>query len=184
MREHSYEKPTKKLRDSTLGGLPDGVLTPSYNRSKLSPGMVHIGLGNFHRAHQAWYLHRLMQQGLALDWAIVGAGVRPYDEDQRLKLAAQDYMTTLIELSPECRTAEVIGSMIDYVPIESGNAQLIEQMVQPEIRIVALTVTEGGYYIDPVIKGFNAADPDILFDAANTKNPKTAFGAIVATLRL
>jgi len=184
MRKHSDEKPTMKLCDATLGGLPDGVLTPSYDRSKLSPGFVHIGLGNFHRAHQAWYLHRLMQQGLALDWAIVGAGVRPYDEDQRLKLAAQDYMTTLIELSPEGRTAEVIGSMIDYVPIEPGNAQLIEQMAQPEIRIVSLTVTEGGYYIDPVTKEFDTTHPDILFDAANPENPKTAFGAIVVALRL
>ena len=115
-----------------------------------------------------------MQQGLALDWAIVGAGVRPYDEDQRLKLAAQDYMTTLIELSPEGRTAEVIGSMIDYVPIEPGNAQLIEQMAQPEIRIVSLTVTEGGYYIDPVTKGLMPTHPDILFDAEPRK-PKNGF---------
>jgi len=184
MRKHSDEKLMMKLCDASLDGLPDRILKPSYNRSKLSPGIVHIGLGNFHRAHQAWYLHQLMQQGLALDWAIVGAGVRPYDEDQRLKLAAQDYMTTLIELSPQGRSAEVIGSMIDYVPIEPGNAQLIEQMAQPKIRIVSLTVTEGGYYIDPVTKRFDAANPDILFDAKNTKNPKTAFGAIVAALRL
>ena len=184
MSRRSDAKPTMKLCDATLGELPDGVLTPSYDRSKLSPGLVHIGLGNFHRAHQAWYLHRLMQQGLALDWAIVGAGVRPYDEDQRLKLAAQDYMTTLIELSPEGRTAEVIGSMIDYVPIEPGNAQLIEQMAQPETRIVSLTVTEGGYYINPVTKGFDVTHPDIVFDTTHPTAPKTAFGAMVAALRL
>jgi mannitol 2-dehydrogenase len=80
MRKHSDEKLMMKLCDASLDGLPDRILKPSYNRSKLSPGIVHIGLGNFHRAHQAWYLHQLMQQGLALDWAIVGAGVRPYND--------------------------------------------------------------------------------------------------------
>ena len=62
------------LSNATLEALPDGVSTPSYDRSKLTPGIVHIGLGNFHRAHQAWYLHRLMQRGLAHNWAIIGAG--------------------------------------------------------------------------------------------------------------
>ena len=67
------------LSNATLEALPDGVSTPSYDRSKLTPGIVHIGLGNFHRAHQAWYLHRLMQRGLAHNWAIIGAGVRRCD---------------------------------------------------------------------------------------------------------
>ncbi len=171
------------LSNATLADLPSGVMTPSYDRSELTAGIVHIGLGNFHRAHQAWYLHRLMQQGSAKDWAIVGAGVRPYDEEQRLKLAAQDHLTTLIELSPEGTTAEIVGSMIDYVPVEPGNRPLTSQMAEAGIKIVALTVTEGGYYIDPVTKGFDAAHPDILFDAANPDRPVTAFGAIVAALR-
>ncbi len=68
------------LSNATLDQLPAEILRPQYDRSKLTAGILHIGLGNFHRAHQSWYLHRLMQQGLALDWAIVGAGVRPYDE--------------------------------------------------------------------------------------------------------
>lgn len=172
-----------KLSDANLGGLPKGVLTPSYDRAGLKPGIVHIGLGNFHRAHQAWYLHRLMQQGLAYDWAIIGAGVRPYDEEQRLKLAAQDYLTTLIELSPEGSRAEVVGSMIGYVPVQPGNGRLIDQMAAPEIKIVALTVTEGGYYINPVTKGFDAAHPDIVFDAATPNAPMTGFGAMVVALR-
>ena len=65
-----------KLSNATLRDLPEGIERPTYDRSELTPGIVHIGLGNFHRAHQAWYLHRLMQQGLAHDWAIIGAGVR------------------------------------------------------------------------------------------------------------
>ena len=172
------------LSNATLTDLPEGITGPSYDRSALTPGIIHIGLGNFHRAHQAWYLHRLMQQGLALDWAIIGAGVRPYDEAQRLKLAAQDYLTTLIELDPAGRSAEVVGSMIDYIPIVEGNGLLISRMADPAIRIVALTVTEGGYYIDPVTKGFHASHPDIQHDAANPDRPLTAFGAMVAALKL
>lgn len=173
-----------KLSNATLNRLPESVERPRYDRSALRAGIVHIGLGNFHRAHQAWYLHRLMQQGLAQDWAIVGAGVRPYDAVQRAKLAAQDYLTTLIELGPESSSAEVVGSMIDYVAIEDGNGALIARMAEPDIRIVALTVTEGGYYIDPAGKGFDAAHPDIVHDAANPDRPRTAFGAMVAALRL
>ncbi len=172
-----------KLSNATLGQLPEGVLRPEYDRSKLSAGIVHIGLGNFHRAHQSWYLHRLMQQGLAHDWAIVGAGVRPYDSKMRAKMAAQDYLTTLIELDPAATSAEVVGSMIDYVPIEEGNGPLIARMSAPDIRIVALTVTEGGYYIDPATGGFDATHPDIVHDAAKPEFPRTAFGAMVAALR-
>lgn len=173
-----------KLSNATLKDLPAGIKVPTYDRAKLSPGIVHIGLGNFHRAHQSWYLHRLFQQGLDTDWAIVGAGVRPYDAAMREKMKAQDYLTTLIELDPSGKSAEVVGSMIDYVPVEEGNGPLIERMAAPDIRIVALTVTEGGYYIDPATKGFDAGHPDIVHDAENPGRPRTAFGAIVAALKL
>ncbi|MBV2358634.1 mannitol dehydrogenase family protein [Thalassococcus sp. CAU 1522] len=173
-----------KLSNATLSALPQDVLRPRYDRSRLTPGIVHIGLGNFHRAHQAWYLHRLMQDGLAMDWAIIGAGVRPYDAAMRDRLLAQDCLTTLIELDPAGRSVEVTGAMIDYLPIEEGNGALIRQMADPAIRIVALTVTEGGYYIDPVTGGFDASHPDIQHDAANPDTPRTAFGAMVAALRL
>ncbi len=175
---------TVRLSNANLDRLPGNIERPHYDRSRLSAGILHIGLGNFHRAHQSWYLHRLMQQGLANDWAIVGAGVRAYDSAQREKLLAQDCLTTLIELDPSGTSAEVVGSMIDYVPIEDGNGALIARMAQPDIRIVSLTVTEGGYYIDPATKAFDAAHPDIVHDAANPDRPKTAFGAMVAALRL
>jgi len=171
------------LSDAALSDVSADVQKPVYDRARLKPGIVHIGLGNFHRAHQAWYLHRLMQQGEALDWAIIGAGVRAPDEAQRKRLAAQDYLTTLIELDPKGRSAEIIGSMIGFVPIEEHNSALIAQMADPSIRIVALTVTEGGYYIDPVTKGFDATHPDIQHDAAHPDTPRTAFGAMIAALK-
>ncbi len=170
------------LSDAALDQL--SIKRPEYDRASLTPGIVHIGVGNFHRAHQAWYLHRLMQAGQAHDWAIIGAGVRPYDAAMREKLKAQDCLTTLIELDPADVSAEVVGSMIDYLPIKEGNAPLIRQMADPAIRIVAMTVTESGYYVDPVTKGFDAANHDMVHDAANPDTPRTAFGAMIAALRL
>ena len=172
-----------KLSNATLAALPEGIMRPTYDRAALTPGIVHIGLGNFHRGHQAWYLHRLMQKGLAHDWAIVGAGVRAGDAVQRERLAGQDYLTTLIALDPAQTTAEVVGSMIDFVPVEQSNAALIAQMADPAIRIVAMTVTEGGYYIDPATKRFDASHPDIVHDAATPDTPVTAFGAMIAALK-
>lgn len=172
-----------KLSDAKLDRLPSDVARPSYDRAALTPGIVHVGVGNFHRAHQAWYLHRLMQEELAHDWAVVGAGVRPADSATRERLAAQDYLTTLIELDPSGRAAEVVGSMINYVPVVEDNAPLIARMTDPAIRIVSLTVTEGGYYVDPATGGFDASHPDIVHDTANPAHPRTAFGAIIAALR-
>lgn len=171
-----------RLSNDTLQSLPGSVLVPTYDRSKLSPGIVHIGLGNFHRGHQAWYLHRLMQQGQALDWAIIGAGVRPGDAKMRERLLAQDCLTTLIELDPESASVEVIGSMIDFLPIEVDNGALIAAMSDPGIRIVAMTVTEGGYFQNES-GDLDANHPDIQHDAANPEHPVTAFGAMIAAYR-
>ena len=172
-----------RLSNDTLNDLPESIARPGYDRTSLAPGIVHIGLGNFHRAHQAWYLHRLMQRGLNHDWAIIGAGIRPFDAVQRKKLRRQDCLSTLIKLDPSGASAEVIGAMIDYVPVEEGNAALIRRMADPAIRIVSLTVTEGGYYINPTAKRFDVAHPDILHDTANPDRPRTVFGAMVAALR-
>ncbi len=172
------------LTNKALLDLPEAVSYPSYDRGRLSPGIVHIGVGNFHRAHQAWYLHRLMQAGQAHDWAIIGAGVRPADAAQRDRLLAQDCLTTLIELDPSGKSAEVTGAMIDFLPVEADNAALIRQMADPAIRIVSLTVTEGGYYLDPASGGFDASHADMQHDAANPRRPRTAFGAMIAALRL
>lgn len=172
-----------KLSLSTLNALPAPVARPTYDRASLSAGIVHIGLGNFHRAHQAWYLHRLMQQGLAQDWAILGAGVRAADAAQRDRMLAQDCLTTLIELDPSGKSAEVTGSMIGFIPVADDNAPLIAHMAEPAIRIVSLTVTEGGYYVSSD-GSFDAQHPDIAYDAAHPDTPVTAFGAIIAALKL
>ncbi|MEN8656851.1 MAG: mannitol dehydrogenase family protein, partial [Marivita sp.] len=173
-----------KLSNATLDDLPTTILRPKYERGALTAGIVHIGVGNFHRAHLAWYVHRLMQQGFAQEWAIIGAGVRPYDAAMREKLLAQDCLTTLIELNPVSRSAEVTGAMVDYLPIEEGNGPLIRRMAEPDIRIVSMTVTEGGYYRNAVTNAFDAAHPDMIHDSQSPETPRTAFGAIIAALRL
>lgn len=171
------------LSNATLAQLPDAVRVPTYDRAGLTPGIVHIGLGNFHRGHQAWYLHRLFDLGANHDFAIIGAGVRAGDAAMRDKLLAQDCLTTLIELDPSGHSVEVTGSMIDFVAVEEANGALIAQMADPAIRIVALTVTEGGYYVAPADGSFDAAHPDIIHDAAHPVTPRTAFGAVIAALR-
>ncbi len=156
---------------------------PPYDRSRLTPGIVHIGLGNFHRAHQAVYLDDLMASGEGHDWAILGAGVRAADARMREALLAQDCLSTVIELDPAGKTARRIGAMTGFVEVAPGNGPLIAAMADPAIRIVSLTVTEGGYFISAETGLVDTAAPDLVHDAANPGAPRTAFGAILAALR-
>ena len=159
------------------------VALPRYDRSRLTPGIVHIGLGNFHRAHMAVYLDDLMNLGEAMDWAILGAGVRAGDARMREALVAQDCLSTVIELDPDGKSARRVGAMIDFIEVQPDNAALIAAMSRPEIRIVSLTVTEGGYFIDAATGAFDPKADDIVHDAAHPDAPVTAFGAILAALR-
>lgn len=162
---------------------PAPVAHPAYDRSRLTPGIVHIGLGNFHRAHMAVYLDDLFAMGEGMDWAILGAGVRAPDARMRDALKGQDCLSTVIELDPKGKTARRIGAMVDFIEVQPDNAALIAAMSRPEIRIVSLTVTEGGYYVDPATGRFDPTHPDIAADARNPDRPATAFGAILAALR-
>ncbi|QCB55798.1 mannitol dehydrogenase family protein [Sphingopyxis sp. PAMC25046] len=159
------------------------VAQPRYDRGRLTPGIVHIGLGNFHRAHMATYLDDLFALGEGHDWAILGAGVRPADARMREALEAQDWLSTVIELDSQGKRARRVGAMIGFVEVDPANGPLIEAMRWPEIRIVSLTVTEGGYFIDPSTGRFDPAAPEIAADGAAPDRPATAFGAIVAALR-
>ena len=126
---------------------------PRYRRGSLSAGIVHFGVGNFHRSHQAVYLDDLFNLGLDHDWALVGAGVRSADVEMRNKLLGQDYLTTVVEQEADRTTARVTGAMIDFLPV-GDLAAISETLADPKVRIVSLTVTEGGYYIDPASQRF------------------------------
>lgn len=156
---------------------------PRYPRGSLKGGIVHFGVGNFHRAHQAVYLDNLFNLGLDHDWALIGAGVRANDEDMRRKLLSQDYLTTVVEQEADKSSARVTAAMIDFLPV-GDLATIGETLADPAIRIVSLTVTEGGYYIDPASQRFDATHPDIVADSANPDAPKTVFGLILLGLRL
>jgi mannitol 2-dehydrogenase len=170
-----------RLSLAALRSLPSAVSRPSYERRGLKAGIVHIGVGNFHRAHMAAYLDDLFEQGLAHDWAIVGAGVTPFDAAMRDKLKDQDWLTTVIEQDADGARARVTGAMIDFIdPADKG--ALVERMTDPAIRIVSLTVTEGGYFINPATGGFDVDNPAIMRDAAKPDRPETVFGLMLAAL--
>jgi len=171
---------TVLLSNSTLDQIDSEVSTPNYRQQDLTAGIIHIGVGNFHRAHQSMYMHKLFELGEDRDWAIVGAGVKHYDEVMRAKLESQDWLTTVVELDPKKLTASVTGAMIDFLEIDPQG--LIKAMVAPNIRIVSLTVTEGGYFVDAQTGGFDASHPEVVADAKNLESPGTVFGVIVSAL--
>jgi mannitol 2-dehydrogenase len=171
---------TLPISISTLARI-DRAAVPSFRRADLSPGIVHFGVGNFHRAHQAAALDALMNEGLARDWAIVGAGVTDYDRRMRDALAGQDWLTTLVEQSAERATARVTGAMTDFLPV-GDVAAATARLADPATRIVSLTVTEGGYFLDPA-GAFDADHAAIRADAANPDAPATVFGLILKGLR-
>jgi mannitol 2-dehydrogenase len=173
---------TRALSLANLGSLRSQVAVPTYRREELSPGIVHIGVGNFHRAHQAIYLDRLFNNGKDHDWAIIGTGVRAADIAMYDALRAQDYLTTVVEQEATSSSACITGAMIGMTRPCDGPA-LVAQLTHPSTRIVSLTVTEGGYFIDSATGKFNPDDPAIRADAANPNDPKTAFGLIALGLR-
>lgn len=169
------------LSEQVLSDLPEGVKGPGYDRSSLTPGILHVGVGNFHRAHMAVYLDRLFATGKGHDWALVGAGVRPGDAAMRDRLKGQDWLTTVVDLDPGGLSAQVIGPMVDFVEIDPKAT--VTRMADPAIRIVSTTITEGGYYVRPD-GGFDADHPDMKVDAASPDAPKSVFGMIIKALRL
>ena len=132
------------LNNATLSELP--IEAPNYDRSSVTVGIAHIGTGHFHRAHQAMYIDRLLQQGLAREWGICGVGVMPGDWTMRDVLTDQDGLYTLILEKPDgSRDAHVIGSIIDYRYAPDDPESALEVLAAPSTRIISLTITEGGY---------------------------------------
>ena len=171
-----------KLSTATLGSLGDDVPVPAYDRSEVTAGIVHIGVGGFHRAHQAMYLDRLMSEGRAMDLGICGLGVLPSDERMRDALAGQDFLYTLV-LKDNDGTWEprVIGSIVDFLLAPEDPEAAIEKMADPAIKIVSLTVTEGGYSVHSVTGEFAPTDA-IRADAEADATPTTYFGLVTEAL--
>ena len=183
------------------------TLAPAYDRSAITTGIVHIGVGGFHRAHQAMYIDRLMREGLksgapgstgsgapgitgsgapgtCLDWGICGVGLLPGDARMRDALASQDHTYTLTLKYPDGHhESTVIGSIHDYLFAPDDPEAVLRLMAAPATRIVSLTVTEGGYNIDDATGAFRTESDGARHDAAHPHEPSTAFGYIVEALR-
>jgi mannitol 2-dehydrogenase len=172
-----------KLNKQNLHHLAPEVVLPAYTLSDTRQGIAHIGVGGFHRAHQAYYTDALMNTGKDLDWAICGVGLRAGDRRARDDLKAQDYLFTLLELGDTDDTeVRVIGAIRDMLLAEDGAQALIDKLASPEIRIVSLTITEGGYCIDDSNGEFMAHLPQIQHDLAHPDAPQTVFGFLCAAL--
>ena len=171
------------LNYATLGELQENLAVPSYDRSGLTAGIVHFGVGGFHRAHQAMYLDRLMNAGAAHDWAVCGVGVLPGDARMKQVMDKQDCLYTLVVKNPDgTREGRVIGSMIEYLFAPDDPEAVIEKMASDAVRIVSLTVTEGGYNFHHVTGEFDAANPDVVHDLTPGAAPRTTFGLVVEAL--
>lgn len=172
-----------RLSSATIDQLPDGVDRPRYDRAQVSAGIVHFGVGGFHRAHQALVIDRLMAAGEVLDWGIVGVGLLPGDAAMRDALAEQDHLYTLMELAPTGEpSVRVVGSIIDYLFGPDDPEAVVELMASPAIRIVSLTVTEGGYNYDQVSGEFLWSEPCVLADSDPSRSPVTLFGYLARAL--
>jgi mannitol 2-dehydrogenase len=156
---------------------------PGYDRSQVRTGIVHLGVGGFHRAHQAMYVDRLLQQGKGQDWGICGVGVLPSDRRMAEVMAAQDGLYTLVVKHPDgSLDARVVGSIVEYLLAPDDPEAVIEKMAAETTRIVSLTVTEGGYNVSPVTGEFDQLYPDVVHDLQPGATPRTSFGLVTEAL--
>jgi mannitol 2-dehydrogenase len=169
------------LTPANLGSL--SIPVPSYDRSQVTVGIVHFGVGGFHRAHQAMYVDQLMEQGKAADWGICGVGVMPFDLKMKEAMQSQDCLYTLVLKAPDGSwEPRIIGSIVQYLYAPDDPEAVLEKMADPATRIVSLTVTEGGYNFHPVTGKFDDTNPAVQADLAPGAVPATTFGLITEAL--
>ena len=161
MTGQSEPRSTVELSATNLATLDPRVAIPRYDRSSLARSIVHIGVGGFHRAHQAVYLDDLCGQGQT-DWSIVGAGVLPADAAMAAALQPQDHLYTLVTRDVHGTNVRVIGSLVDYALATPSLDPLVARLAAPETRIVSLTITEGGYPVDEASGAFRPPPSDAI----------------------
>ena len=162
-------------RDS-LSRLPPGILGPSYPRDAVTAGIAHIGVGAFHRAHLAVYVEHCLADVDQRDWGVLGVNLLARDAGFARDLQTQSQLYSLTELATDGgRVTRVIGAMVEYAYAPDDPARVLERLADPAIRILSLTITEGGYVLDP---------DGMLHDLAHPATPRTAFGFVVGALAL
>jgi mannitol 2-dehydrogenase len=176
---------TKELNQHNLAYLPADVDVPTYDRTKVKSGIVHIGVGGFHRAHQAAYINELLKTPGNEQWGICGVGLLEANRGLRDVLKKQDNLYTLTIRHPNGKIENsVIGSMVEFLFAPDNKQDVINKMAHSDTKIVSLTITEGGYNFHPSTGEFDYDNPDIIHDINNPNQPITAFGYITAALKL
>ncbi|WP_036487830.1 mannitol dehydrogenase family protein [Myxosarcina sp. GI1] len=171
-----------KLNRASLSRLSDRVRIPRYDRTAITNGIVHIGIGGFHRAHQALYIDNYLEQHPNSDWGICGVGLLEYDRKMQEALNSQDCLYTLVERSPEGDRARVIGSITQYLFAPDDPQAVIDTLSDPQCRIVTLTITEGGYYVVEGSGELEINHPVIQHDLQHPSQPKGVYGFLCAAL--
>ncbi|SOD97795.1 mannitol dehydrogenase family protein [Blastococcus haudaquaticus] len=170
---------TLALNDQTLDQLPSHISTPDYDRGALRPGIVHIGVGGFHRAHQAVYLDELARLG-ETGWGVVGVGLHSREIGEVLE--AQDRLYLVVERAPDGDEARVVGAMTRYLYAPDDPEAVLAALADESTRVVSLTITGTGYRIDAHSGEFDADDIHIERDLEDPGNPDTVFGYLVEGL--
>ena len=163
------------LNNANLARFHQTIRVPKYDRSILSPGLVHIGVGNFNRSHLALYLDDLLAAGDS-SWSELGVGLLPSDRTTHFALAQQDFLYCLLERDSDHRTIRIVGSLIGHLYAPDSAELVLERLSSPQTRIVSMTVTEGGYFIDFSSKTFLDHHPEIQRDLKNPGAPGTWIG--------
>ncbi len=170
---------------STLSQLPPRVAAPAYDRSRLKRGIAHFGVGNFHRAHQAFYIDRCLALPGQEDWGIVGIGMFGGERGRQkaAQFLEQDCLYSLTIAPPKGEpVVRVIGAQLDYLLAPEQPDEVFALLTSPDLRIVTLTITEGGYHVDPQSNAFVTDDPDVADDLAGIGTPRTVFGFVTEAL--
>lgn len=156
----------------------------NFNPQLVKAGILHIGVGNFHRAHEEFYINQLLSDKSQKDWAICGAMLLPSDEKLYNALKEQDNEYTLTVCGRDGKDeVHRIGSLVELIWAIEDPMAIIDKIADPDIRIITLTITEGGYNIDKSSGEFMLNNESVKYDLHNSKAPKTAFGFIAEGLR-
>jgi fructuronate reductase len=168
----------RRLSNSTRQALPASVAVPGYDRNRVVPGIIHLGVGAFHRAHQAAYVDDCLAAG-DTDWGIVGVSLR--SADTRDALAPQDGLYTLAVRSSDSESLRVVGSILSMLVAPEDPGAVLAALTDPRTAIVTLTITEKAY-LRAAGGGLDTAHPDIVHDLANPQMPRTAHGFLAEAL--
>jgi len=171
-----------RLNQSNLRLFSPHVQVPTYDRHGVTQSIVHIGVGGFHRAHQAVYLDDLLHLPGYSEWGFCGVGLLKHDCRMRDALLPQNCLYTVVECSAAGERARVIGSLINFLYAPEDPQAAIEKMASRECRIVSLTITEGGYYVNQGTSEFDYSHPDIVHDLEHPHEPCCSFGYLAEAL--